>query len=91
MENNETVAQAAARESMEEANARAGALKLFGVFSMPYISQVYLMLSGSLVSEQVSAGDESLEVGLFTQDQIPWEEIAFPVAARPGSGALPCR
>jgi ADP-ribose pyrophosphatase YjhB (NUDIX family) len=79
MENNETVAQAAARESMEEANARAGALKLFGVFSMPYISQVYLMLSGNLVSEQVSAGDESLEVGLFTQDQIPWQEIAFPV------------
>ena len=79
MENNETVAQAAARESMEEANASAGNLKLFGVFSMPYISQVYLMFSGNLLSDTVSPGEESLEVGLFTQDQIPWDEIAFPV------------
>lgn len=79
MENNETVAQAAARESMEEAHARVGALKLFGVFSMPYISQVYLMFSGSLISDDIAPGAESLEVGLFTRDQIPWQEIAFPV------------
>jgi ADP-ribose pyrophosphatase YjhB (NUDIX family) len=79
MENNETVAEAAAREAMEEANAQAGPLALFGIFSMPYISQVYLMFHGTLVSEKVSAGLESLEVGMFTQAQIPWEELAFPV------------
>lgn len=79
MENNETVAEAAARESMEEANAQAGQLKLFGVFSLPYISQVYMMFSGRLVSDDVSPGIESLEVGLFSRDQIPWDEIAFPV------------
>ena len=78
MENQETVAEAAARESMEEANAVAGALSLFGIFSMPYISQVYLMFHGELQSE-VSPGPESLEVGLFTRDQIPWDELAFPV------------
>jgi hypothetical protein len=64
---------------MEEANAQAGPLALFGIFSMPYISQVYLMFHGELVSEKVSAGLESLEVGMFTQAQIPWEELAFPV------------
>ena len=79
MENNETVAEAAAREAMEEANAQAGPLTLFGIFSMPYISQVYLMFHGTLASEEISAGLESLEVGMFTQDQIPWEELAFPV------------
>jgi len=79
MENNETVAQAAARESMEEANARSGPLNLFGVFSLPYISQVYMMFSGRLLSDDISPGLESLEVGLFTRDQIPWEEIAFPI------------
>ena len=79
MENDETIAQAAAREAREEANARAGALKLFGVFSMPYISQVYLMFSGSLISDDIAPGAESLEVELFTRDQIPWQEIAFPV------------
>jgi ADP-ribose pyrophosphatase YjhB (NUDIX family) len=79
MENNETVAQAAARESMEEANAQCGRLNLFGVFSLPYISQVYMMFSGRLESDDVSPGMESLEVGLFARDQIPWDEIAFPV------------
>jgi len=79
MENNETVAQAAARESMEEANAQSGPLNLFGVFSLPYISQVYMMFSGRLLSDDISPGFESLEVELFTRDQIPWEEIAFPV------------
>ena len=79
MENEETIAEAAARESMEEANARCGPLSLFGVFSMPYISQVYLMFHGELSDEAVSPGIESLEVGLFTRDQIPWEELAFPV------------
>jgi ADP-ribose pyrophosphatase YjhB (NUDIX family) len=79
MENDETVAEAAAREAMEEANAQAGPLALFGIFSMPYISQVYLMFHGTLASDEISAGQESLEVGMFTQDQIPWEELAFPV------------
>jgi len=79
MENNETVAQAAARESMEEANAQSGPLNLFGVFSLPYISQVYMMFSGRLLSDEISPGLESLEVGLFTRDHIPWDEIAFPV------------
>lgn len=79
MENNETVAEAAARESMEEANAQCGPLNLFGMFSLPYISQVYMMFSGRLLSDQVSPGIESLEVGLFTRDQIPWPQIAFPV------------
>ena len=79
MENNETVAEAAARESMEEANAQIDRLKLFGVFSLPYISQVYMMFSGQLTSDEVSPGLESLEVRLFTRDEIPWAEIAFPV------------
>lgn len=78
MENGETVEQAARREAIEEANAEASALQLFGVFSMPYISQVYLMFCGELASE-VSAGAESLEVGLFSYDEIPWGELAFPV------------
>ena len=63
---------------MEEANASSGPLTLFGIFSMPYISQVYLMFHGELTSG-ISAGAESLEVGMFKQAQIPWSELAFPV------------
>jgi len=31
-----------------------------------------------LVSDDVSAGPESLEVGLFEFDKIPWDDLAFP-------------
>ncbi len=79
MENGETVEQAARREAIEEANAEAGTLQLFGVFSMPYISQVYLMFSGELTEAPISPGIESLDVGLFTRNDIPWNELAFPV------------
>lgn len=82
MENGETVEQAARREAIEEANAEAGSLQLFGVFSMPYISQVYLMFCGELTDAAVSPGPESLEVGLFKPDEIPWDDLAFPVVAR---------
>ncbi len=79
MENHETVAEAAAREAMEEANALAGPLTLFGIFSMPYISQVYLMFHGELASDEISPGTESLEVAMVTREQVPWNELAFPV------------
>ena len=79
MENGETIAEAAARECLEEANARANSLHLFGVFSLPHISQVYLMFRGELASKDFHAGDESLEVALFDQAGIPWDELAFPV------------
>jgi ADP-ribose pyrophosphatase YjhB (NUDIX family) len=78
MENGETVSEGAARESMEEANAGSENLKLFGVFSMPYISQVHLMFRGELCGE-IAPGVESLEVGLFKHSEIPWDELAFPV------------
>lgn len=82
MENHETVAEGAARESLEEANAKAGKLDLFGVFSLPHISQVYLMFRGELVSDDVSPGVESLQTGLFDIDEIPWDALAFPVVTR---------
>ncbi len=79
MENGETITEAAARESLEEANARSEQLDLFGVFSLPHISQVYLMFIGELLNGQASAGEETLETRLFGVDEIPWQELAFPV------------
>jgi ADP-ribose pyrophosphatase YjhB (NUDIX family) len=81
MENGETVIEAAARESIEEANAVAKQLELFGVFSLPHISQVYLMFQGELQTDQVSPGEETLETGLFSVDEIPWNQLAFPVVS----------
>ncbi len=81
MENGETVIQAAARESMEEANAKASKLELFGIFSLPHISQVYLMFHGELHQGEYSPGEETLETALFNKEDIPWDQLAFPVVS----------
>jgi len=47
MENNETTMEGAAREAFEEANATAVNLRLFGLYNLPRISQVYLMFQGA--------------------------------------------
>ncbi len=82
MENGETVTEAAARESMEEANAAAKQLDLFGVFSLPHISQVYMIFKGELLNDDFHPGIESLETELFEIKDIPWTELAFPVVTK---------
>ena len=77
MEMNETAAEGAAREAMEEANARVEIEDLYTVYSIPHISQVYMMFLAKLVDPDVSPGVESLEVKLVTEAEIPWDELAF--------------
>jgi ADP-ribose pyrophosphatase YjhB (NUDIX family) len=81
MENSETNIEGAARESAEEANARLENMRLFCVFSIAHINQVYTMYRGDLVNGEASPGSESLEVALYREDEIPWKEIAFQVIA----------
>lgn len=78
MENEESLEEAAARESAEEANLKLGLLKLYMVTSLPHINQVYMMYIGQAEND-FSPGIESLETELFTQAEIPWDQLAFPV------------
>ncbi|BAN50372.1 NUDIX hydrolase [Metapseudomonas resinovorans] len=82
MENGETMAQAAARETLEEACARVRDLSLYTLFDLPHISQVYTFFRAELVDLDFAAGDESLEVRLFHEREIPWSELAFPTVGR---------
>ena len=82
MENNETAAEGAAREALEEANARVAIDDLYTVFSIPHISQVYMMFRARLLDPAVSPGYESLEVKLATEDEIPWDRLAFAMVKR---------
>lgn len=82
MENGETVQQAAARETMEEALADVTDLKLFALFNIPHVNQVYVMFRGRMSERQFGPGYESLSCELVTEGQIPWAEIAFPVIDR---------
>ncbi len=79
MENGETSQQGAARETLEEACARVAVEGLYTLFNLPHINQVYLLYRSRLLDLDFAAGDESLEVALFQEAEIPWQEIAFPV------------
>jgi ADP-ribose pyrophosphatase YjhB (NUDIX family) len=79
LENGETSADGALRETMEEANARVNIEGLYTLFSLPHISQVYMFFRATLQDLDFYAGEESLEVQLFNEDEIPWDNLAFPV------------
>ena len=76
------MADAAARESYEEALATPASLNLYGLFDLPHINQVYVMYQGELHQGQYGVGEESLEADLYTEAAIPWDELAFPVVIR---------
>ena len=83
MENNETLHQAAARETLEEANARVEIGDLYTVYSLPHISQVYFLFRARLLDLDFSPGIESLDVKLLSEQDIPWDDIAFRVIPDP--------
>lgn len=77
MELGETTAQAALRETLEEAKARVELGEAFSLLSVPHVSQIHLFYRARLLDLEFAAGEESLEVALFREDEIPWNEIAF--------------
>lgn len=81
MELGESAEQAAARETLEEAEADVEITSLYAVLSLPHISQVYMIFRGTMRSPDYGAGSESLEAQLFRPDTIPWDTLAFPVIA----------
>ena len=78
LELNESTIAGAEREAREEAFARIRIEGLLAIYDIPRISQVQLIYRARLVDEAVAAGPESLEVGLFQWDDIPWDDLAFP-------------
>jgi ADP-ribose pyrophosphatase YjhB (NUDIX family) len=77
MENGETVAQAALRETLEEANARVELAAMYSVLSVPHVNQVHIFYRGRLLDLGFGPGEESLEVALFAEADVPWKELAF--------------
>lgn len=77
MENAETTAAAAARETLEEACARIAVGEMFSLINVPHISQVHIVYRAQLLDLDFKPGEESLEVALFAEGEIPWNDIAF--------------
>ncbi|WP_426208489.1 NUDIX hydrolase [Massilia sp. TWP1-3-3] len=78
MENNETTAEAAVRETEEEAGADIEIGELFSLLNVAQVHQVHLFYLARLRSLDFKAGIESLDVQLFAEHEIPWDDLAFP-------------
>lgn len=79
MEKGETTVQAAVRETLEEAGARVEIAALYTLFNLPHIDQVYLIYRSRLLDLAYTPGSESLEVELFSEQKVPWDQLAFRV------------
>jgi ADP-ribose pyrophosphatase YjhB (NUDIX family) len=81
MEIGETTSDGAIRETLEEANARIRLGPLFTMIDVPHVQQVHIFFRAELVDTAFRAGHETLEVRLFGEETIPWDEIAFRTVA----------
>ena len=81
MENGESSLNGAIRETKEEAGANIiiADNSLYTLFNLPSINQVYMFFRAELADLEFNPGPESEEVALFSEGEIPWAEIAFPV------------
>ena len=77
MELNETTAEGAARETLEEAGAVFEMQGLFTLLNVARVGQVHLFYRARLLSLDFNPGIETLEARLFAEHEIPWDEIAF--------------
>jgi ADP-ribose pyrophosphatase YjhB (NUDIX family) len=82
LENAETISAGAVRETLEEANARVEIGELYTVISLPAINQVYMMFRARLADLDFGPGPESIEVRLFDEQEVPWEDLAFRTITR---------
>ena len=78
MENGETVSQGAFRETLEETNTEVEMGELYAIFNVPQINQVYMLYLAKVVADDYSSTSESLDVKFFTEDEMPWDDLAFP-------------
>jgi ADP-ribose pyrophosphatase YjhB (NUDIX family) len=77
MEIGETTAEGAIRETAEEAGARIELGPLFSMVDVPHVEQVHLFFRARLLDLDFAPGLESLEVRLFLEREIPWDDLAF--------------
>ena len=77
MELHETTAEGAARETVEEAGAQFEMEGLFSLINVVRAGQVHIFYRAKLLSDKFDPGTETMEAQLYTEADIPWDEIAF--------------
>jgi ADP-ribose pyrophosphatase YjhB (NUDIX family) len=77
MELFETLAEGAARETLEEAGAQFEMEDIFSILNVARVGQVHMFYRARLLSNTFNPGFETIEARLFAEEEIPWDEIAF--------------
>jgi ADP-ribose pyrophosphatase YjhB (NUDIX family) len=76
----ESLQAGAARELFEETQVKISPheLKLYGVGTIIHQNQVYVSFRADLPSNSFGISDEALEVALFSEEELPWDQLAYP-------------
>lgn len=77
MELHETSAEGAARETDEEAGAQIEMQGLFSLINVPRVGQVHFFYRAKLLSDAFHPGYETMQANLFSEADIPWDDLAF--------------
>ena len=78
LENDETSSEGAHRETIEESCANIDNLSIYRVFNVSHANQIHMFFRANMLNDSFSTTSESSEVRLFSFDEIPWGELAFP-------------
>ncbi len=77
LEVDETVTEAAIRETLEETGLLVQPGELIGLYSRLEAAVVTLVFEARIVGGVAQATTEALEVRAFAPDAVPWDELAF--------------
>ncbi|MBX7227462.1 MAG: NUDIX hydrolase [Chitinophagales bacterium] len=81
LEDHEKAEEGAAREVWEEAGAKVNIEGVLAIYNLPEANQVYIHFIGELIDGVYSNGVESIETKLFSEEEIPWKDLAFTSSA----------
>jgi ADP-ribose/FAD diphosphatase len=69
----------ARRETWEEACARVEIVAPHAFLDVPHIGQTHAFFRASLSEPRWAAGSETSEVAVFPLDDLPWDQLSFPM------------
>ena len=77
LENGESLAEGAIRESQEEALFTPSLGRILAIVDVVHANQVHIFFRAKLTDHNFGPGVESLDVKMFSLDDIPWDAMAF--------------